>query len=83
MLFHGIYEYSTANRDTVHKRFLETGAPPPNGVRMIGRWHSAEGNRGFFMAETDDAAAIANWLQDWSDLLTFRVDPGSGRRAVR
>lgn len=42
---------------------------------MLGRWHSAEGNRGFFVAEATDAAAVAKWLQDWSDLLSFRVDP--------
>lgn len=75
MLFHGKYEYSPANRDAVHRRFLETGAPAPDGVVMIGRWHSAEGNRGFFVAEAEDATHVAKWLQEWSDLLSFRVDP--------
>jgi hypothetical protein len=75
MLFHGRYKYPPACRDAVHQRFLQTGAPPPEGVTMIGRWHSAEGNRGFFVAEATDAAAVAKWLQDWSDLLSFRVDP--------
>lgn len=41
---------------------------------MLGRWYSAEGNRGFFVAEAADAASVAKWLQDWSDLLSFRLD---------
>jgi len=62
MLFHARYRYSTADRNAVHGRFLESGAPPP-GVTMLGRWHGAEGNGGFLVAEADDAAAIARWLQ--------------------
>lgn len=75
MLFHGSYVYSTDDRDAVHQRFTETGAPPPSGVKMIGRWHSVAGNGGFFLAETDDAVALARWLQDWTDLIDFEVVP--------
>lgn len=75
MLMHVRYEYRPSDRDVVHDRFKETGAPPPSGVRMLGRWHSTEGNRGFLVAETDDAGAVATWLHDWTDLLSFEVTP--------
>lgn len=75
MLFHGCYVYSTDDRDAVHGRFKETGGAPPPGVEMIGRWHGTEGNCGFFLAETDDASALARWLQDWTDLISFEVTP--------
>lgn len=75
MLFHGSYVYSTDARDAVHRRFKETGAPPPPGVNMIGRWHSVGGNGGFFLAETEDSVALAQWLQDWTDLIDFKVVP--------
>ena len=75
MMVHGSDRYSTANRDAVHRRFLETGGAPPAGVSMLGRWHCAEGNGGFFLAETDDPAALARWLQDWTDLIDFEVTP--------
>ena len=39
---------------------------------MLGRWHLA-GGKGVVIAETSDAVAIANWLQDWTDLLSFEV----------
>jgi len=32
-------------------RFLQTGAPPPSGVTMLGRWHGMSGG-GVLIAET-------------------------------
>ncbi|MBI3824977.1 MAG: DUF3303 family protein [Candidatus Rokubacteria bacterium] len=40
-----------------------------------GRWHCAQGLRGFIVADTSDAEAIAKWLQEWTDLLSFEVTP--------
>ena len=62
-------------RDATNARFLETGGPPPAGVTMLGRWHFVEGGEGFCICETDDAAALATWTQQWSDLLEFRITP--------
>jgi hypothetical protein len=75
MLFHISYEYPPEQRDDVHDRFRETGAPPPAGVEMTGRWHCIEGNRGFLVAESTDAEAVARWLQEWTDVLSFEVTP--------
>ena len=60
MLFHITYEFSPQERDNAQKRFKETGAPPPKGVTMQGRWHSAAGHVGFLVAESSDAVAIGN-----------------------
>jgi Protein of unknown function (DUF3303) len=54
-------------------RFLETGAQPPNGVTMLGRWHSP--GMGFVLAETNDAKALHEWTSRWLDLLKFVVTP--------
>jgi hypothetical protein len=75
MIFHIAFEYSPEQRDEAHRRFKETGAPPPSGVTMTGRWHSAEGNRGFLVAESSEAEAIARWLQEWTDAMSFEVTP--------
>lgn len=75
MIFHVNFEYSTHDRDKVHERFKETGAPPPDGVDMTGRWHSVAGNRGFLVAESDSADGIAQWLQEWTELISFDVTP--------
>jgi hypothetical protein len=68
MIFHISYEYLPEQRDEVHARFKETGAPPPSG-------HCVEGNRGFLVAESSEAEAIGRWLQEWTDALSFEVTP--------
>lgn len=75
MIFHITFEYLPDNRAEVHAGFLETGAPPPSGVTMTGRWHCAEGNCGYLVAESPDAHGIARWLQQWTDLVSFDVTP--------
>lgn len=75
MIFHISYEYTSEHRDTVHRRFLETGALPPSEVTMTGRWHSAEGNRGFLVAESGECEAVTRWLQQWTDIVSFEVTP--------
>ena len=75
MLFQISYEFSPHERDTAQRRFKETGAPPPDGVAMHGRWHSAAGHVGFLIAESSDAVAIGKWMQSWTDLLLFDITP--------
>ena len=75
MIFHITYQLSPERRNDAQKRFKETGAPPPSGVTMAGRWHCAQGLRGFAIAESSDAEAIAKWLQEWTDLISFEVTP--------
>lgn len=54
-------------------RFLETGAPPPEGVTLHGRWFTLGHSRGFMLAETDDPKAIYRWVSQWTDLVDFEV----------
>ena len=63
-----------ARKDAI-ARFMETGGQPPDGVEMLTRWHSADGEFGFAIAETDDVQAIAKWSLDWNDLLPMDVRP--------
>lgn len=56
------------------QRFLKTGAAPPAGVTMIGRWHGMNGG-GVLIAETNDAKAFYSWICHWSDLLDFETTP--------
>jgi hypothetical protein len=55
-------------------RFVQTGAPPPAGVKMLGRWHGMSGG-GVLIAETDDAKALYAWIGFWNDLLEFETTP--------
>jgi hypothetical protein len=75
MVFHIEYEYLPEVRNEDQKRYKDTGAQPPPGVTMTARWHFVQGRKGFIIAETSDAEAIARWLQGWTDLVTFKVTP--------
>ena len=75
MHFHITYKIKSKHRDGAQARFLETGALPPEGVTMIGRWHSVSGRMGFVLAEASDLQPVATWLQQWTDLLAFDIEP--------
>ena len=69
------YTLAPGHRDAAQRRFASTGGGPPAGVTMIERLHCAQGHEGFVICETNDAAALARWMQDWTDLLEFRTLP--------
>ena len=75
MLFHITYEINTCDRDEAQHRFTSTGAPPPEGVKMLGRYHSVAGLHGFILAESESAEALFTWTQSWTDLLNFDITP--------
>lgn len=75
MQFMTIWTIKPDHMGSARERFQQTGAPPPEGVKMVGRWHDVAGGRGFNIAETDDATAIAKWCQQWADLLDFEIVP--------
>lgn len=57
------------------QRFLETGAPPPEGVNVLGRWFTVAHNRGFILAESNDPTALFRYCAMWNDLIDFEVHP--------
>jgi Protein of unknown function (DUF3303) len=75
MTFHITYTITPANRNAAQQRLKATGGLPPAGVTMLSRWHCAQGLKGFVLAESTDAEAIAKWIQAWDDLLIFEVTP--------
>jgi hypothetical protein len=60
--------------DATIKRFLETGGSPPEGVKMLGRWHGMNG-QGFALYESTDPKAMYQSCAQWGDLLNLNVIP--------
>ena len=75
MLFIVRWEINQAVRKATIERFLKTGGAPPEGVKMVGRWHSADGEFGFAVAKSNDVQAMAKWSMAWNDLLPMDVRP--------
>jgi len=55
MLFTFAWTHSTHGRNATIKQFMATGGMPPEGVKMISRYHNIDGSGGFAICETDDA----------------------------
>jgi len=82
MIFVSTWSYTPENRAAIEARFQETGGGPPEGVKMLGRWHAVGQGKGVVVAEADDPAAIATWFHDWSDLMSFDTYPALDDEAV-
>jgi hypothetical protein len=75
MLFIVRWEIHQPVRKAAIERFLKTGGAPPAGVKMLGRWHTVDGEYGIAIAESDDPQAMAKWSMAWNDLLPMDVRP--------
>lgn len=75
MLFIVNWNARPENRNAVIDRFLKTGGKPPEGTKMLGRWHTVGPVSGFALAEASDASALEKWVLDWSDLMSMDVHP--------
>ena len=60
--------------DAAIEKFLATGGAPPEGVKMLGRWHGMNG-QGFAISESDDAMAMYQWYAQWSNVMEITVTP--------
>jgi hypothetical protein len=70
-----VYTFKPEHREAATARFKDTGGPPPEGVKMVGRWHAATMNKGYTLAEANSVETVAMWCHRWADLLSFDVVP--------
>ncbi|MEA3085191.1 MAG: hypothetical protein QOC89_2888 [Paraburkholderia sp.] len=61
--------------NSVIERFMKTGGQPPEGVKMLGRWHAIGGLHGVSIVEADDTRGLAAMALEWGDLLTMSIFP--------
>lgn len=70
------WDLPSDNRNEAIARFVDGAAlEEPDGISLVSRWHSVAGGLGCSVVETDDPAAIMDWLLSWSDLLSYEVEP--------
>jgi len=56
------------------KRFLKTGAPVPEGVVQLGRWHTMNGT-GCAILEASDPKGVWSLCAEWSDVIDIEAHP--------
>lgn len=55
--------------------FLRTGAPMPEGLVSLGRWHVPGSTKGWVLVETDDAVSLAEHMAEWAGMLELDISP--------
>lgn len=63
------------SRNTALARFLETGAAPGPGAKLLGRWTRQDLAGGFVLLESEDPRALAAFARDWSDVCDLSLSP--------
>jgi hypothetical protein len=56
------------------EHFLKTGANPPAGVTLVGRWVGMNG-KGCMVVESDDAKALFEFFAEWSEFFPIETTP--------
>jgi len=69
------WTFKPEHQNAINARFKEGGGLPPEGVKLLGRWHGTATKKGVCVIESEDALAITKWLLEFSDLASFDVYP--------
>ena len=69
---------SPENYDASLDAFLEGGAPMPDGLTSLGRWHAPGSTKGWLLCETNDPVELSHHVGQWAGLLNIEVTPVAG-----
>jgi hypothetical protein len=56
-------------------RFLEAGAPPSGGVKVLGRWFTASHSKGFMLAKTNEPKLLFTFVSERVDKMDYVIEP--------
>lgn len=75
MKFMVSWKISPCHHQASGERFLKGGALPPEGVRLIGRWHAPGSVMGWAILEADDVKGVYQHAAEWANHLELQVTP--------
>jgi len=75
MKFMTTWSFPTGNLPEAAARFLAGEANPPEGIKLLGRWHNTDCSGGFVLSETDNPALMYADALKWADLLELNTVP--------
>lgn len=73
MLYMVIEHFKNGDAAPVYRRFRERGRLAPAGVTYVGSWVTSDLTRCYQLMETEDRAALDEWIANWTDLVDFDV----------
>lgn len=75
------WKISPGSHKPAAEAFLAGGAPPPEGLKFIGRWHAPGSSYGWVVVE-GDIEAVAEHGAEWANLLECQITPVIGDEAA-
>lgn len=60
---------------TAVSKFLSTGAPMPEGLEMVGRYHAPGSVKGWLIVKTEDVSKVYLHATEWAEFLSWNVTP--------
>jgi hypothetical protein len=63
------------NREEAIARFKKTRGQPPKGIKLLGRWTSADFSKVYVVVEIQDSKALAQYAYEWSDVAAVQAVP--------
>ena len=87
MLYMVIEQFKNQDAAPVYRRFRDNGRMMPEGLEYVSSWVDIKLERCFQVMETSDPTLMAEWIENWSDIVEFDVVPvmssADAARAVR
>ena len=75
MKFMVTWNTPTNSYKTAVETFLRSGAPMPEGLTALGRWHAPGSTYGWLLVETDDPRTLAQHMAEWATVLELKITP--------
>ena len=71
-----VVNWTRTTLDKIGAKFLSgEDVDPPEGARLLGRWHDISSKQAWLLVEADDAATIQRWTAAWSDFIDWEIYP--------
>jgi hypothetical protein len=70
-----VERFRNADAVPVYRRFKEHGRLAPAGVTYVASWVTEDLSTCYQVMETSDRALLDQWMNNWSDLVEFEVQP--------
>jgi hypothetical protein len=75
MLYMVIEHFKEGAAPEIYRRFHENGRMMPDGLKYVSSWIDTGLTVCYQLMETEDTALFPRWIQNWDDLMEFKIVP--------
>jgi len=75
MLYMVIEHFKEGAVQEIYRRLREKGRMMPDGLKYVSSWIDMGLTVCYQLMETDDTASFPRWIENWDDLMDFKIVP--------